>query len=418
MYNLKLGKYIIVYIWITYLIYLLLPLQPLDFGLDETYTIIFLIAVSIAIFWGCRTVKIIKHRDCIQSSHPFFNSTVLSVLQSIIIIITILYIADLFASGLGGMTLAFGENYEKMLKLSGKEIPVSLWGQMYAILSPLRYLILSYGCYNFGNINKLNKILYLSLILVSMAYSVFGLGTQKGVGDIVIILVITLWIKALRTRTIKKFKRNALYITVLFIAFFSYMQSSRSEALGYEGISAGKYKTYKEDNLIIDVFGKDVGVGLISFGSYVSNAYPGLNYCLQLPFVWTYGYGGSRAANDYFHRYLGLPSEFENTYPLRMEKKVGWPGLMFWPTAFSWWASDLTWFGVVILMFLYTRVLCLMLKEAYYYNNPLSIATFSYLIIGIIYLPANNQLMQSTGNFISTVVLLIFWFANHKKFNR
>lgn len=90
---------------------------------------------------------------------------------------------------------------------------------------------------------------------------------------------------------------------------------------------------------------------------------------------------------------------------------------MFWPTAFTWWASDLTWAGVVVLMFLFMRLYCILFKEAYYYSNFLSIALFAYLTIGIIYLPANNQLMQSRANFLSTVILLTIWLFKHKKFN-
>lgn len=417
MYNLKIAKLLIGYIWITYVIYLILPLQPVDLGLNETYSVIFLSAVSIAIFWGCYSVKIRAKRVCLNQTSPLFKSNVLALFQCLIIIVTLGYIIDLFASGLGGITLSFGENYEKMLLSTGKELPLSVWGQWYVLLSPLRYLLISYGAYCFNSLNKLNKFLYLALIAMSFSHSVFGLGTQKGVGDIVIIIVVTLWIKALRTHTIKRFKKNAIIISVLFVAFFSYMQASRSDQMGYGGIATGKYRTYEKDNLLNNLLGKDISDGLVNFGSYISNGYPGLNYCLQMPFEWTYGYGGSRACNDYFNRYLGLPSEFNNTYPLRMERDIGWPGLMFWPTAFAWWASDLTWPGVVLLMYIFAHVMCIMFKEAYYYNNLLSIAVLAYLSIGVIYLPANNQLMQSNANFVSTVVLLILWAFKHKKFN-
>lgn len=252
---------------------------------------------------------------------------------------------------------------------------------------------------------------------MSISHSIFGLGTQKGVGDIVIIIVATLWIKAIKTNTIKNFRRRAFVISFLFIAFFSYMQASRSEQFGRDGVPTGEFRTYDKNNILNNVFGKDVSDGLVNFGAYVSNGYPGLNYSLQMPFKWTHGYGNSRACDEYFSRYLGLSSEFENTYPLRMEREIGWPGLMFWPTAFTWWASDLTWAGVVVLMFLFMRLYCILFKEAYYYSNFLSIALFAYLTIGIIYLPANNQLMQSRANFLSTVILLTIWLFKHKKFN-
>lgn len=416
-YNSKLGGYIIIYLWFTYLIYILSPLHPVDKGLNEIYTIVFLSAVSIAVYIGCKSVSIPKLPDIVHKCKVMFSPLSMSILQAFIILVTCGYLADLFARGLGGFTLAFGENYEKMLESTGKQMEVSFWGQIYALISPIRYILLAYGAYYFKTLDKPNKYLYIGIIVTSFCYSVFGLGTQKGVGDIVIVVVVALWLKAQNTNRLKSFKKNVIIISLLFISFFSYMSISRLEAKGGNVSSSSTYYEYDKDNIVSNIFGEKIGRSIVGFGSYISNGYPGLNYCLQMDFEWTCGYGNSRAANDYLSRYIGAESEFNNTYPLRMEKEVGWPGLMFWPTAFSWWASDITWFGVIILMGFFSRFMCLLFKESYYYHNPLSICVFAYFCIGLIYLPANNQLMQSTANFITTVSLLCYWLMRHKKYN-
>lgn len=417
-YNIKLGSYIILYLWATYVIYLISPIRPVDMGLNESYTIIFLLIISIAIFLGCYFIRIPQSYKNIEIEPiPIFGQKFLAILQSLLIIVIIGYLFDFFKNGFGGFTLELGENYEKTLTQE-YFADVSFWGQIYALASPFRYFILSYGIYNYEKLTKLNKVLYIGLITASCFLSLFGLGTQKGVGDILIIIFFTYWIKALKGNYIKKFKKVVLCGILIFVALFSYSQASRYKVLsGANEMSSSSYSDYNSDNWVCDIFGREIGEGLIRFGNYISNGYPGLNYCLQMSFEWTYGYGGSRAANDYMTRYFGLESQFENTLPVRMENEVGWPGLMIWPSAFAWWASDLTWVGVIILMFVFIRYLCILLKESLEFQNPLSIAIFSYLFIGIVFLPCNNQLMQGSANFISTITLIVFWAFFHKKFN-
>jgi len=121
--------------------------------------------------------------------------------------------------------------------------------------------------------------------------------------------------------------------------------------------------------------------------------------------------------SSYLEQYFGLKNMIDLTYPIRMETYFGWPGMMFWPSAFAWWASDITFPGVIILMFFIGRLYCLCFKEAYLYSNPISMTLMAYLTILLVFLPDNNQIFQTRHSFVTTVVLLFVWLFYHKKFN-
>ena len=418
-YNIIISRILLAYIWGSYIIYLILPIQPVDLGRNEIYSFIFLVFISIAIYYGCKSIPIPRSQTLVDNDSLLLGVRITTILLLLVIVVGILYERDFLTTlGIATITANMGENYELMLEMDTEFNMTSRIGQIYTLISPIRYFLLVYCCYYYSKIGKINKYLFLVLVALALFHSVFVTGTQKGVGDVVILLLVAIAIKELKKNRIKRIIKIAGISLSVFLVFFTLSQITRSEALGNDaGLSSNAYYSYDENNIVCKLLGKNVGEGVIRFGLYFSNGYPGLNYCLQMPFEWTNGYGGSRAADDYLHRYLGLPSKFKRTYPLRMEDTVGWPGLLYWPSAYAWWASDLSFPGVVVFMFFLARFLCVLFKEAYCKGNPLSIVLLSYFSIMVVYLPANNQLLQSSANFISTVVLFITWVLFHKKYN-
>jgi hypothetical protein len=151
-------------------------------------------------------------------------------------------------------------------------------------------------------------------------------------------------------------------------------------------------------------------LGLSLFISYISQGYYGLSLTLQLPFEWSYGMGNSFAMTSYAEQYFGMSGIFEKTYPFRMENVFNWPAKMYWHTIFPWLASDITFPGALALMFFVGRGYARSLIDSVIYESPLGISAFYLLTILLLYLPANNQLMQAREMMIATVVLFFSWF--------
>ena len=111
-YNVKFAKFVILYLWITYLIYLILPYDMDRTGIKEVYTIVFLGFVSLSFYLGCSSTKIYG-RDVTGNGFNgvLISDTTLIVFLTLSIAFTAFYIRDMISQGLGALSLNLGENY-------------------------------------------------------------------------------------------------------------------------------------------------------------------------------------------------------------------------------------------------------------------------------------------------------------------
>ena len=82
----------------------------------------------------------------------------------------------------------------------------------------------------------------------------------------------------------------------------------------------------------------------------------------------------------------------EDTYPYRVGNVTGWDQSK-WHSVFSWFASDLTFTGTLVLFsfigFIYARAW----KSVYQFYNPISMLLFSTLTLGLIFVPAKQSII-------------------------
>lgn len=408
--NIKIGIIFIIFIWGTFFAYSFgAVIYPDDYRIDIA---IYLFFICAAFYWGCYSypIQLVKPRENLNARFKYFNI----ILLTSIIISVILVIENISKSGFQ-LSLNIGEIYRNSHRKE-EDLDVSRIGQIVVIFSPIRILSMCLGAYVFMQSTFIRRLLILANLFLYIFYEVFCLGTQKGVGNVLIISLISIFLYFLQVGRAKQFYRYSLIFFLVFLAFFIFSQSSRADTFG-GGLDASVFINIDPDNIFYKIFGKNLGNGLIIFIFYLTHGYHGLGYCLQLPFEWTHFYGSSFALSSYLEQYFGFPSLVDNTYPLRMQAQFNWPGLMFWPTAFAWLASDFTFPGVVVLMFFLGRLFCICFKEVYLYANPISLAILSYLTIMIIYLPSNNQIFQTRESFFGIVTLFSFWLIKHKKYN-
>ena len=120
------------------------------------------------------------------------------------------------------------------------------------------------------------------------------------------------------------------------LAFFLAGNIGRSDAFGLQ----------REYNpRVASVVGEPLAAAFEWAVFYPTHGYRGLAETLTQPFVFSGGYGNSRALNRYAVQYLGLPDAFPLTYPVRTEYATGYPSGLIWHTAYPWLASDLTFPG-------------------------------------------------------------------------
>lgn len=409
-YNLRIGKYVCIYLWLTYFFYLTLPLERDEDRLMETLTMMFLFFASVFFYKGCEseTIEFIHERK--EPDFRVLSLKNIAIILIILIGIQYMYLLDLIRSGLANLSTSMGEAYAERLgaEISGN----SFWGQLYVLASPFRVFLIVYCTYFFDEINKTNRILFFLFLILIVAYTI-GQGVQVGLGNLSVYLIVPLFFKKLKQKKLYQIKRYVVVAFLVFVVFFIVNQYQRAEVYGSDLTSM----ITSDDNIYFMIFGEKVGAGIIRFLSYLSHGYRGLNYSLQLPFEWTYGYGGSRALNEYLTQYLHFTSKFEDAYPMRVFNVFGYDCQMAWPTAFAWWASDFSFPGVVILMYFIGKLTCIVFKDAYYNSNIFAITFFCVLVIMIIFMPMNNQVLQARDSLVITTVLFCVWFKTRKKFN-
>ncbi len=158
--------------------------------------------------------------------------------------------------------------------------------------------------------------------------------------------------------------------------------------------------------------------GLLGMVFYLSHGYVGLSYCLELPFVFTWGHTSFRGLAGIVLPYLGAANRWADSYLARSETTFGWSALQVWSTVFPWLASDMT-FWLVPLVFLVVGV---SMKRAWVRGivtaNPFALAFVGQLLIFCMMIPANNQLFNTFGNSVATLVIWVAYRLSLKRRTR
>jgi hypothetical protein len=147
--------------------------------------------------------------------------------------------------------------------------------------------------------------------------------------------------------------------------------------------------------------------GIESLITYMSHGYVGLDYTLELPFEFTYGFTTFRAVGGYLVKYLGFQNYFLDSYLVRNELVTGWPALSVWSTFFPWVASDFTFYSIPFLLIIISNKFAAIWNKTIRTQNP-----YGYLILGQFFIfwfmiPANNQLFHTLEN--TSAFILIYY---------
>ena len=305
-----------------------------------------------------------------------------------------------------------GHAYQQSILFSAKDT-VSRAGQISTLTYGLTIFALAAVFVRRDRFPTWVRWLAVACLMARIAYSLKS-GTYKGIGDWMIFGLTLYQLVLYRRRVLTK--RNTLYMALAFIIYFGghiYGQQSRKQAYGLEAdYSYLATTTFHSDGIIAKVLGPKAYELICYPVFYVTNGYAGLSASLEQEFVWTYGLGNSIALQTYASQYLAVQDVMPRSYIVRAEKATGWRTLTYWSTIFPWLASDITFPGCGVVFFLlgvlYPRVLC----RALYSRCPLSASLLFYLNILLIFVPCNNQLMQTRWQMLGFVgTLLGYWLA-------
>lgn len=288
------------------------------------------------------------------------------------------------------------------------------------LLGPLLFLLLPLVIYYWQQLKWAIKGLAAFSILGYMGIYL-ATGTNKGIADL---LLITPWL-VLASHQSGYFKLTrrlklaiiavGLIAALMFFWFFMSGQKSRrsSSAFNY-------YFPYADiqadpDNFLVRGLPPLAQIGVIGMASYLTQGYYALYLSLEKPFVPMLGIGNSMFLYRNASKLTGNAEIAKKPYPVRIETE-GWDAYTTWSSIYPWLASDFSFFGTILVVFLIGRFFALAWGEAMMGGNPFAIAVLAQFVIMIFYFPANNQVLQTGEGLTSFYFIFILWLFTRRKF--
>lgn len=271
------------------------------------------------------------------------------------------------------------------------------------------------GTYFFRYLNNRYKTMLILVVALSMAYHLIFVGNQKAIGDLLIFISSALFVKYAQSGKKIRFK------VILFVLFgvlcsfllFSYVIQNRMSLWNVEYYSIGNKAFLDINHWMLALFPSNIKLGAGTFLYYLSSGYYGLSLTLELPFVWSYGFGSSFELRHLFNRVLPLTDEFIGSYPVRMEAQTGWGAYSNWHTIFPWLASDFTFWGSIIVVCIFIAIYAVSWNRILRNGHWINLLMFANLNIMLLYVPANNQLFQTRASLLVTLLITLLWIFNY-----
>ena len=288
---------------------------------------------------------------------------------------------------------------------------------------------LVWGCVSFSLIafciitfkeqRRLSKMLAIANILI-FAFWFIGSGTNFGLFYLLLCVSVNFILNyfSMKLSGNRKEKRRAKWIPLIVIALaiivlviFINNATSRSGSNIVYYNSTFRGVPYNQNSIMFKILPKSMHFALIHISSYLTQGYYGMSLSMRVPWKCTFGLGHSYGLMKYVSRYLIDIQPL--TYQAQIEQ-FGWPLESAWHSSYLMFANDVSYFGVIIIMFLIGKYFAEAFTDALYNSNVFAKIMFIYFIIEIIFLSGNNQMGQSMEHFTSFWFLFIIWRVTRK----
>jgi hypothetical protein len=278
-----------------------------------------------------------------------------------------------------------------------------------AMVAPLSYAAIPVGFFFWTRLKLIQKLLTVVIVIAELG-TWLARGTNKGLFDFAFLSV---WMilaghPALfeKGRNFKRF----LFISFGLMLFITAINHFSNRHFNPRHVGCGRAITAYDpvlrikvdhDRPILEYTPSQYHPLIIAFCGYLTGGYNALGMALEEPFVPCYGMG-----NSYFltriTRHFFEPNYISNrSYPGRLEKLYRIDRYVRWHSFYTWWASDVTFFGVVIVVFWIGWCLSITWLDCLSYRNITSVILFSLFLTVVYYLPANNQVFAFSETFMS-----------------
>ena len=286
----------------------------------------------------------------------------------------------------------------------------------YFLALPFLYFIYPIGLFYWKKLNFLQKISYVIIVLFDIL-SFIVIGTNKGIFDFIILLPIIMIAAKPEIFYLKRFsfkKKKYFFISgvILFIGIFYFTIGNKGRKKQNFDYESSTEILVERNTGILRFIPEALEDSYISIDNYVTQGYYAMGLALSLDHQFTYGVGHNDFTASLFEKYYGQETILKRTYQYRIEEKYGYSDRGKWHTIYVWLANDLTFFGVIVFVFLVAFFLAQIWLDAFLLHNPLAIILLPLFFIMIFYFSANNQVLGNQGSSFIFWTFFILWYNN------
>ena len=410
-----LMKYIQIYLIITILLYVL---GPVDWKTRLPFLTFTVVAFyQFALWWGYDKGS---KRDVVKNTSSFTQESFVRnfwLIAFIVLIITalrIVRISQLY--GFSGVVNLIETAFTSASDIYRGDKATTVGSQMYGgtllsiaagLVGPFAVMFVPMTIITFNKLRLSKKIMGITTIVV-FALSKLVAGTNEGFFEPVLYVIIGFLLKENSNQT----NHNGIWMILGAIAvvfLFNLVMTDRNGTF-YEFGQLGENRINTEKGLYQYV-PDGLKVLFIWLTFYIAQGYYGMS--LALTGDWTPMFGAG------FSSYLrgNLQPLFNHDLAkdtlMATTNQYGWFYGVNWHTAYTWFASDVWWFGVFFIMLGMGYLLGRVFKEAYYTKNPIAVGMFALLLMFCIFIPANNKVFANSDTFFAFFTYLIIWLNSH-----
>lgn len=234
-------------------------------------------------------------------------------------------------------------------------------------------------------------------------------GTNVGLFEFFITFFIVKIIKGISTRSVIKtsskrtFVMFAILITILLYSFNFVMSSRIGDKTDF--LPLGNTSAALDTTSFIWRVMPDVLKPVLAYATrYMAIPYHALATSFDIPWDSTMGFGYSWFLLD------NVPFDlWEDTYMMKLEHMTGYNHWASWHTAYLWFANDVSFFGVPIVLFLLCRIFGRAWSTFVETRNMCAFLQFMLFVKMVTYISANNQMFQACDHLIAFWILLLLF---------
>lgn len=293
--------------------------------------------------------------------------------------------------------------------------PMTLSWYVYFPISIITQVFFIIGFIKWKNISRFKKYLFIFFILIELFFWM-GRGTNFGVIYMMTTFAFS-YIDNLRIVRLnfKQAMGFSLVIVLLFygsISVFTYNMKNRTDdkELLIERFSSFGLSEFNENHYILSLIPNSLHPAYMSIVSYLSQGYYHTCLAFDLDFKWTYFLANnpiSIANAEMFNIYV-----WEDTYVYRLRNKGVDPKLK-WHSAYLWYASDVSFFGVPFLLYFIGYLFGISWALSIGIGDFLSKIMFVIFGNMLLFLFANNSYLAEIFN--SFIFILPIWYFTRVK---